>query len=277
MDRFRELFAEGMAELGVDAADAAVLCGMLAWDLEHELNAFSRTNRGVYKEKAQSLRFDIKFAKNPELFKDLLSGGTSMKTLCGMSTDELASSQVKEERKRIRDESYAGHLRQEDEGNEIVYKDGALQKIDKVKAEAAKQMLEGGSKNKAGIKTGGSSSSGGGGGGSNAGGIGSKKSRRVKAEDGGGGGGKAKKEAGDSSDDSGDDDAKDGGRGARGGVKRSELLKRRLSASSDLDGGDGDGLGVGGEEDEKAARGRVADHRRRSQAGVPECAVAGVP
>ncbi|CAM9364344.1 unnamed protein product, partial [Ectocarpus sp. 12 AP-2014] len=239
MDRFRELFAEGMAELGVDRADAAVLCGMLAWDLEHELNAFSRTNRGVYKEKAQSLRFNIKFAKNPELFKDLLSGGTSMKTLCGMSTDELASSHLKEERKRIRDESYAGHLRQEDEGNEIVYKDGALQKIDKVKAEAAKQMLEGGSKSKGGSKTGSSSS---GGGGSNTGGSGSKKPRRVKAEDGGGGGGKTKQEVADSSDDSGDDDAKDGG-GGGGGVKRSELLKRRLSASSDLDGGEGGGEG----------------------------------
>ncbi|CAN0338720.1 unnamed protein product [Pylaiella littoralis] len=140
MDRFRELFAEGMAELGVESADATVLSGVLAWDLERELNAFSRTNRGVYKEKAQSLRFNIKFAKNPELFKDLLTGGTSMKTLCGMSTDELASSHLKEERKRIRDESYAGHMRQEDEGNEIVYKDGALQKIDKVKSDAKKQV-----------------------------------------------------------------------------------------------------------------------------------------
>lgn len=55
-----------------------------------------------------------------------------MKTLLGMSTDELASSHLKEERKRIRVESYAGHLRQEDESNEIVYKDGALQKIAKV-------------------------------------------------------------------------------------------------------------------------------------------------
>ena len=64
-----------------------------------------------------------------------------MKTLCGMTTDELASSHLKEERKRIRDESYAGHLRQEDEGNEIVYKDGALQKIAKVKSEAKKQGL----------------------------------------------------------------------------------------------------------------------------------------
>lgn len=63
-----------------------------------------------------------------------------MKTLCGMSTDELASSHLKEERKRIRDESYAGHMRQEDEGNEIVYKDGALQKIDKVKSDAKKQV-----------------------------------------------------------------------------------------------------------------------------------------
>ncbi|CAM9952110.1 unnamed protein product, partial [Hapterophycus canaliculatus] len=140
MDRFRELFAEGMAELGVDPAEAVVLSGVLAWDLEHELNAFSPTNRGVYKEKAQSLRFNIKFAKNPELFKDLLTGGTSMKTLCGMSTDELASSHLKEERKRIRDESYAGHLRQEDEGNEIVYKDGALQKITSVKSDAKKQV-----------------------------------------------------------------------------------------------------------------------------------------
>lgn len=69
MDRFRELFAEGMAELGLDSTDAVVLSGVLAWDLEHELHAFSRTNRGVYKEKAQSLRFNIKFAKNPELFK----------------------------------------------------------------------------------------------------------------------------------------------------------------------------------------------------------------
>lgn len=73
--------------------------------------------------------------------QDLLTGGTSMKRLCGMSTDELASSHLKEERKRIRDESYAGHLRQEDEGNEIVYKDGALQKIDKVKSEAKKQVM----------------------------------------------------------------------------------------------------------------------------------------
>ncbi|CAN0459439.1 unnamed protein product, partial [Laminaria digitata] len=69
MDRFRELFAEGMAELGLGSTDAVVLSGVLAWDLEHELHAFSRTNRGVYKEKAQSLRFNIKFAKNPELFK----------------------------------------------------------------------------------------------------------------------------------------------------------------------------------------------------------------
>lgn len=64
-----------------------------------------------------------------------------MKTLCGMSTDELASSHLQEERKRIRTESYAGHLRQEDEGNEIVYKDGALQKIAKVKSDAKKQVL----------------------------------------------------------------------------------------------------------------------------------------
>lgn len=76
--------------------------------------------------------------------QDLLTGGTSMKTLCGMSTDELASSHLKEERKRIRDESYAGHLRQEDEGNEIVYKDGALQKIDKVKSDSKKQVTIGG-------------------------------------------------------------------------------------------------------------------------------------
>lgn len=69
MDLFRELFAEGMAELGVGSDEAAVLSGVLAWDLEHELNAFSRTNRDVYKEKAKSLRFNIKFAKNPELFK----------------------------------------------------------------------------------------------------------------------------------------------------------------------------------------------------------------
>ena len=69
MDRFRELFAEGMNELGVDSMDVAVFSGVLAWDLEHELNAFSRSDRGVYKEKAQSLRFNIKFAKNPELFK----------------------------------------------------------------------------------------------------------------------------------------------------------------------------------------------------------------
>lgn len=71
--------------------------------------------------------------------QDLVTGGTSMKTLCGMSTEELASSHLKEIRKRIRDESYAGHMRQEDEGNEIVYKDGALQKIAKVKSEAKKQ------------------------------------------------------------------------------------------------------------------------------------------
>lgn len=72
MDRFRELFAEGMAELGVDTEDdpdVAMLSGVLAWDLEHELHVFSHGDRGVYKEKAQSLRFNIKFAKNPELFK----------------------------------------------------------------------------------------------------------------------------------------------------------------------------------------------------------------
>lgn len=72
--------------------------------------------------------------------QDLITGGTSMRTLCGMSTDDLAASHIKAERKRIRDESYAGHLRQEDEGNEIVYKDGALQKIDQAKSEATKQV-----------------------------------------------------------------------------------------------------------------------------------------
>ena len=74
MDLFRELFAEGMTELGVEAGEAAVLSGVLAWDLEHELNAFARTSRDVYKEKAKSLRFNIKFAKNPELFKVCVCG-----------------------------------------------------------------------------------------------------------------------------------------------------------------------------------------------------------
>lgn len=69
MDRFRELFAEGMAELGMLSADVMLFSGVLAWDLEHELHVFSRTDRAVYKEKAQSVRFNIKFAKNPELFK----------------------------------------------------------------------------------------------------------------------------------------------------------------------------------------------------------------
>ncbi|CAM9813051.1 unnamed protein product, partial [Scytosiphon promiscuus] len=206
MDRFRELFSEGMAELGVDPGEAVVLSGVLAWDLEHELNAFSPTNRGVYKEKAQSLRFNIKFAKNPELFKDLLTGGTSMKTLCGMSTDELASSHLKEERKRIRDESYAGHLRQEDEGNEIVYKDGALQKITSVKSDAKKQVrsdhsLAPGPEQDNSLRRGSDASV--------------KKARRVS---GGGGGGMVKMED--------------------GGATRSELLKRKLSAR-DIEEGQG--------------------------------------
>lgn len=74
-DRFRELFAEGMSALGVGdgeeggSSEVAVMAGVLAWDLEHELNVFSRSDRGKYKEKAQSLRFNVKFAKNPELFK----------------------------------------------------------------------------------------------------------------------------------------------------------------------------------------------------------------
>lgn len=71
---FRELFAVGMAELGVDPGYAAAHCGVLAWDLEHELNAFFHANREGYREKAQSLRFNIKFAKNPELFKVSVGG-----------------------------------------------------------------------------------------------------------------------------------------------------------------------------------------------------------
>lgn len=67
-DRFRELFAEGMAALGVDAEDM-MMAGVLAWDLEHELHVFSGADRNVYKEKGTSLRFNITFAKNPELFK----------------------------------------------------------------------------------------------------------------------------------------------------------------------------------------------------------------
>lgn len=68
-DRFRELFAEGMSALGLEAAEILVTAGVLAWDLEHELNVFSQSDRGKYKEKAQALRFNIKFSKNPELFK----------------------------------------------------------------------------------------------------------------------------------------------------------------------------------------------------------------
>lgn len=67
-DRFRELFAEGMTELGVDPSDM-MMASVLAWDLEHELHVFSGADRSVYKEKAQSLRFNIAFGKNPELFK----------------------------------------------------------------------------------------------------------------------------------------------------------------------------------------------------------------
>lgn len=67
-DRFRDLFAEGMAELGVDRSEI-MMAGVLAWDLEHELHVFSGADRGAYKEKATSLIFNIKFAKNPELFK----------------------------------------------------------------------------------------------------------------------------------------------------------------------------------------------------------------
>lgn len=60
-----------------------------------------------------------------------------------MSIDDLASSHLKEERKRIRDGSYAGHLRQEVDGSEIVYVDGALQRIANIKSDAEKQVRTG--------------------------------------------------------------------------------------------------------------------------------------
>lgn len=190
-----------------------------------------------------------------------------MKTLCGMSTDELASSHLKEERKRIRDESYAGHMRPEEEGNEIVYKDGALQKIDKVKSDAKKQGLtaapastagtagdktlgnKGSKKARKGSGAGGGagSSADGGGGGeegrrTGAGAVGS----RVKIELRGSG-----RDSGDSGDE--DDDEEEGeasggrsvGRGRRGsGASGPVELKRRLSSSSDVG---KDGGGEGGE------------------------------
>lgn len=181
-----------------------------------------------------------------------------MKNLCGMTTDELASSHLKEERKRIRDESYAGHMRPEDEGNEIVYKDGALQKIDKVKSEAKKQgnvvTSDAIASKIKGVKKArgpGSSSGGGGGGGSGA-------MITVKTDEdgvGGVGGGSGTEEGkgavgknpgiskgveGDGDEEDEDEDEK---MSTSGRLVRLEV-KRRLSGSSDLgggEGGDGDG------------------------------------
>ncbi|CAN0422011.1 unnamed protein product, partial [Discosporangium mesarthrocarpum] len=143
-DRFGSLFQEGMAELGLPRDLAR--CMVLAWDLENELQAFAGADRSLYKERAQSLRFNVRLAKNPELFKDILTGETSMRKLCQMSAEDLASSRLKEERKRIRDEGVAGHLRQEGEGegDELVYKDGAFQKVASVKSDAKRAFLAGG-------------------------------------------------------------------------------------------------------------------------------------
>lgn len=206
--------------------------------------------------------------------QDLLTGGTSMKTLCGMSTDELASSHLKEERKRIRDESYAGHLRQEEEGNEIVYKDGALQKIDKVKSDAKKQGLSG----VPAVVVGGADV---GGNGDKTSGKGSKKARKGgggggnsgNSADGGGGGEEGRKvgsgvkrEARDSGEDEDDDDeegsvsvGRGGGIGRRSSSTGPVELKRRLSSSSDV-GKDG-----GGEGGEMSATKRI----KRLSAGSP--------
>ena len=189
-----------------------------------------------------------------------------MKTLCGMSTDELASSHLKEERKRIRDESYAGHMRPEEEGNEIVYKDGALQKIDKVKSDAKKQGLAtapaslaaAGGATGAGGKTSGKASkkarkgSGGGGMGSSAdGGDGGEEGRKTG---GGAVGSRVKIELRGSGRNGGDDYDEDeeegeaggghGVRGRRGSGAGPVELKRRLSSSSDVG---KDGGGEGGE------------------------------
>ncbi|CAN0016706.1 unnamed protein product, partial [Choristocarpus tenellus] len=140
-DRFGSLFEEGIAELGLPPDPTG--CAILAWDLEYELQGLAGSDRSLYKERAQSLRFNVRLAKNPELFKDILTGETTMRKLCRMSAEELASSRLKEERKRIRDEGVAGHLRQEEEGegDELVYKDGGFQKVVSVKKVAKQAFL----------------------------------------------------------------------------------------------------------------------------------------
>lgn len=190
-----------------------------------------------------------------------------MKTLCGMTTDELASSHLKEERKRIRDESYAGHMRPEDEGNEIVYKDGALQKIDKVKSEAKKQgnvvtsdAIASKIKVVKKARGAGSGSSGGGGSGTGGGAMIAVKTDEDGVGGGGvgGGGGSGTEEGkgavgkkpgvgkgvggdGDEEDDGEEEEEEeeDNQKGSTSGRLVRLEVKRRLSGSSDLGGGEG--------------------------------------
>ncbi|CAM9750019.1 unnamed protein product, partial [Phaeothamnion confervicola] len=147
--RFRDMFEAGMRRLQLPEASSMVLACVLAFDVESEAYEMlvqgadrSRGGNGgeEYRVKARSLRFNVAYEQNPDLFVDVLAGKVSAEELCGMTDEQLASRKQQEERQKVREESVHDHWRREGadgkaaaDGAALVFKDGDFVAVKELK------------------------------------------------------------------------------------------------------------------------------------------------
>ena len=102
---------KGLETYGIELScvDACDFCSMFAWDLEHAIfEKFKSNQEGMsneYRDKVRSLRFNLQDPKNPMLCARVLAGVIKIPELIAMSSDELASKEIKQMRQQVKEES----------------------------------------------------------------------------------------------------------------------------------------------------------------------------
>jgi len=102
---------KGMETFGIELSqvDARGFCSLFAMNLENAIfDKFKSTKETIsneYRDKIRSLRFNLQDPKNPLLCARVLSGDIKIPGLIAMSSDELASKEIKQMRQQLKEES----------------------------------------------------------------------------------------------------------------------------------------------------------------------------
>jgi len=102
-DRIRTLLSEGL--LMVPQADADADAGKVAADVESAVFNLYPNMGADYAAKVRSLSFNLKDPNNPDLRRNVLAGSISPQQLVAMTAEEMASKEVKEKNKEIREQA----------------------------------------------------------------------------------------------------------------------------------------------------------------------------